>query len=104
MQFQYDYDFEKHDSRSNFANYACRLFIKGNNFSIYSSNFEDIQYLFDYFDEHVRNIYELISSEIPLFGLYQLKKYGKENWGFSEEEYNEALSQTYEACEKFYLM
>jgi hypothetical protein len=62
---------ENQNSRSEFANLACKLLVKANGNNIESA-VSNIQPLYDMFFDNVRNIYELVTSEIPLFTLYEL--------------------------------
>lgn len=90
------------DERSEFANDICQLIVeKFNNDIVLAS--KHIEKYFNYFDYHVRNIDELIEGEIPLFALYQLEKYGADNWGYSEKQYEKALDTTKKACIKYYI-
>ena len=80
----------------------CRL--------IYLQNGKDIdkavkegESIFDEFEEHIRNIYELIDSSIPLIAYYELKKHGADNWDFDDKEYKQALESAKTACESYYL-
>lgn len=87
--------------RSGFANMVCRL--------LYLQNGKDLdkaikegESIFCEFEEHVRNIYELIDDSIPLIAYYELKKYGADNWGFDEQEYTQAIENSKKACEDYY--
>lgn len=87
--------------RAGFANSVCKLIYNqsGNDIEKAIKNGESI---FTDFNEYVRNIYELVDSYIPLIAYYELKKHGADNYGFSEEEYQEALNKTKAGCEKYY--
>lgn len=92
--------------RSKFANAVCDLIVEkylGENCIENSAVSDELVEIYDYFDAEVRNIYEKINTEIPLFALYELLSFGPENWGMTEEEYNIVLDMTIKACEQYYL-
>ena len=103
--FEFNKNIEDNDYRSDFANYICKLLVDK-----HGTPEEAVKHLEEassYLHEHVRNIYELISSEIPLLALYDLTlcpnhEADPDNWDFTQEEYDQALSRTLEACEKYY--
>lgn len=97
----------KNNNRDDFANTVCKLIYekyKGNLEEIFLSN--ELQLIYKQFNEHVRNIYELIDTDIPLFSFYELKKQetdkGRNRWGMTENEYKEAIQRTITACEDYY--
>lgn len=85
------------DERSLFANYICQLLWDSDQLS-----FDKIEELNDHLDANIRNVYELIEDEIPLVALYRLNEYGADNYDFDSDEYNEALTNTVQACYDFY--
>jgi hypothetical protein len=87
--------------RSHFANDVCQLIVDKNDRCIIQS-LKEIGPIVNHFDNHVRNIYELHDSEIPLFSLYHLIKHGKDNYGFSDEEYQEYKQKALKACVDYY--
>lgn len=87
--------------RSKFANDVCQLIIDKNNKSLIDS-LKEIGDIYDHFEIHVKNIYELIDSEIPLFCLYDLIRHGRHNWHITEEEYAENKLTALRACSKYY--
>lgn len=89
------------DSRSIFINKICKLLVIKNNGDIDAAvlDFADIN---GDIHENIRNVYELISHEIPLMALYDLKRYDANNYGITDKEYKNALKKTYEACIDFY--
>lgn len=89
-------------SRSDFANLVCKLLVDNCEGSL-DRALDKIEPFYENFFEHVRNIYEEVQDEIPLFALYELLKYEKDNWDFTEEEYQEALERTRDACTEYYL-
>jgi len=91
------------DERSKFANKVCKLLVNK-----YRGNAEVATHfltpIYDDFEEHVRNIYELIDTEIPLFALYELlREDAKDNFGLTDEELSKAIQDTKDACKKYYL-
>lgn len=92
--------FNKH--RADFANRVCKLVYNKCENNIEKAIME-IEPLYDDFEGNVRNIYELIDSHIPLFAFFELKKYGANNFGFNDEEYNEAIENTKKACIEYYV-
>jgi hypothetical protein len=87
--------------RSKFANKVCQLLVDSHNKDIVAA-LKEIGPIYDHFQNHVRNIYELIDSEIPLFALYDLARYGKDNWNFNKEEYRDNKIITMRACARYY--
>ena len=81
------------DDRAKFANYVSKLFIKE-----YSSieevvkNIHDVKKLNDFFEDHVRNVYEL-EEEIPLFNVYNLIINGADNYGWTQKEYDNKIKR-----------
>ncbi len=96
-----DYYDKSLDPRSIFANRVCKLL-----FDSYLVNLDDdilyVKKIYQDFDDNIRNFYELVENEIPLFALYELKQYGAKNWGFTEKEYNDAYTRTKNACLEWY--
>ncbi len=101
-QFKFSNPYSELDSRSVFANNVCRLLVEKHG-GIFDDAVDDLEETYNHFEEHVRNIYELISSEIPLFALYDLKRYGADNWSFTQTEYEEALTRANVACYEYYV-
>lgn len=86
--------------RSDFANFCCKLLwdkYNGDIDSVLKS--PELPQLYLHFDEHVRNVYELIGDEIPLFGIYDFDRHGRENFGYNEEEFEEIRQSYVEGCE-----
>ena len=93
---------KQHDERSNFANTVCKCLVQANNRSI-AAALSNLKPIYDHFKIHVRYIYELIDTEIPLFKLYELHKPGyTEIFDLEKEELQEMIVDATEACEKFY--
>lgn len=99
--YKFKEDINSLSDRSNFANRVLKLIYQKNNYDIDKSIIE-AEPFFDDFEEHVRNIYELISSEIPLYAYYELKKYGADNFGLTDDEYIEAINNTITASNRYY--
>ena len=81
--------------RSQFANDVCQLLVDKHN-GDFNEAVKHVEPIYNHFEEHVRNVYELIGNEIPLFALYELYKDGsKLNFGFEDSDVGE---HSYEAC------
>ncbi len=91
----------KFDSRSDFANMVCKLLYEKHKGEVYNALLE-LPPIYDAFEAHVDNIYELVSDEIPLFYLYELNKHGADNWGFTDKEYAKEKKKALESCIKIY--
>lgn len=89
------------DERAKFANAVCQLLVDSHRKDI-TEALANVKPLFDHFHEHVRNVYELIDTEIPLFALHELMTLPADNWGFSEEEHYNAKLRTLKACNQYY--
>lgn len=88
--------------RDDFANYTCKLFMKQyDTVELLISDIKQVKTLHKFFDIHVRNIYEL-EDKIPLFHLYYLMEHGAENFGYSESEFNNEVSETITKVKKQY--
>lgn len=99
---QYEFvDPSEWDERSVFANMVCKLLMQKHN-GIIDKALEELGPIYDAFEEHVRNVYELINNEIPLFCLYDLKRWGADNFSLTTEEYDEAITQATKACYEYY--
>jgi hypothetical protein len=89
--------------RQGFANRVCKMFYKINNGDvdkcIASKEFIDV---YNDFDRHVRNIYELVDNRIPLFAFYELVNNGADNYDFTKEEYDTHLNKIKQACKEYY--
>ncbi len=99
--FDFETDLENLDERSIFANRICKLIIEKHNGNLDAAIVEAEPY-FNNLKEFVRNIYELVESEIPLYAYYILLKYGADNWRFEENEYKEKIAKTQDACRLYY--
>lgn len=94
------------DERAIFANIAFKMLwqkYQGNYSSITFQN--EARELAMYFDEYVRNIYEVIDSEIPMMAWTNFLKYGFDASAFDEEDEmtsEKRLSMIYDACKKYY--
>lgn len=92
---------DKLNYRSEFANAVFKLIYEKHNGDL-DKCLIDAKLLADYFREQVRNIYELVYSEIPMWSLLDLRQYGKDNYDLSENEYLDAIERTKEACKRYY--
>lgn len=91
--------FEEH--RADFANRVCKLVYNKCENDIEKA-VQEIEPLYDDFERNVRNVYELIGRYIPLFAFFELKKYGADNYGFDDKEYDEAIENAKKACTEYY--
>jgi hypothetical protein len=88
------------DYRAEFANYICKLLVdKHGSPEEAVKHFEEASI---HLHENVRNIYELISSEIPLMALYDLKHVEPDDCDYTQEEHDNEMKITLQACEKYY--
>lgn len=92
--------------RSKFANIVCQLLYDKHDGDLVKAS-EEGEPFYDGLEEYVRNIYELVDSEIPLYALWYLRKHGahdhgESNYGFSEEEYKQSEQNCIDACIKYY--
>ncbi len=78
------------DKRSEFANDVCKLLLDKYD---YPEVLKHVEPIYNHFMLNVRNIYELIPKEIPLFYLYELIIHGKENFDLTEGEYLEQIEK-----------
>lgn len=99
--FYFKTDFENLDGRSVFANRICKLIFDKHNGDIDNAIIE-AEPFFNELDYFVRNIYELVENEIPLYAYYELLKYGPDNWDFEETEYQDKILKTQNACRLYY--
>lgn len=100
--FKFETNFENLDPRSKFANDICQLVIDKHH-GDFEKSLVEIKPIYNHFENHVRNVYELINKEIPLFTLYELITHGKDNYGITEYEYQEAINITKQACNTYYI-
>lgn len=99
--FDFKTDLENLDERSVFANRICKLIFEKHSGDLDKAIIEAEPYFND-LEEFIRNIYELVEFEIPLYAYYRLLKYGADNWGFEENEYQEKITKTRDACRLYY--
>lgn len=98
---EFETNFKRLDGRSTFANRVLKLIYQKHNGNIDAAIIEAEPFFVD-FKEYVRNIYELISTQIPLYRYYELLRDGAENYGYSEAEYEEKIEDARKACELYY--
>lgn len=101
MAFDFETDFENLDDRSVFVNMICKLIFDKHNGDLDNAIIEAEPY-FCGMEEYIRNIYELTDTEIPLYAYYRLLRYGAVNWGFEDDEYQEKITKTIDACRLYY--
>ena len=89
------------DDRALFANKICDLLAKESDFSLRGS-LGAIAIIRQYFEEHVRNIYELVDTQIPVFAYYDLSKVDADNYCWTEEQYQRNLEIARKAAIKYH--
>lgn len=100
-QFEFETDLEQLDYRSKFANRVLKLIYQKHKGDLDASIIE-AEIFFEEFEELIRNIYELVEDEIPLYAYYQLLKHGAKDYGMGEEEYTDAIAASVDACRIYY--
>lgn len=101
MNFEFVTNREELDERSIFANAVCKLIVTKNDGSLIAS-IREVESVYNMFSIHVRNIYELVDTEIPLFALYELNKHGSDNFMLTQEEFIQAKHNAVNACAEYY--
>ena len=99
--FEFEPDLECLDDRSVFANRICKLIFQKHNGNLDKAIVE-AEPIFNDLERFVRNIYELVETEIPLYAYFQLLKYGANNWRFDQNEYKQKIAKTQDACIVYY--
>jgi hypothetical protein len=60
---------------------------------------KEFKKIYDGAHDNIRNLYELVDERsVPLFSLYDLTHFGKENYGFDDEELEIAKKECIEKC------
>ena len=91
------------DPRSGFVNKVCKLIYDKVNGDLDKAVKELMRSgLYYDFHEHVRNIYELQATHIPMFEYLQLMTHSRHNWSYTQQEYVEAIESAQEACRLYY--
>lgn len=99
--FDFETDLEQLDERSKFVNKICKLLYDKFNGDLNEAITYDKQ-LFNDIDYHIKNIYQFVENEIPLYAYYRLSFYGPEDYDLTLEEYQEAMNKTINACLLYY--
>lgn len=98
---------EECGDRADFCNKVFDIIVQKNDYDI-DLSLKEAEPLFEYFDEYVYDVYEVIDSEIPLWQLHNLllhkEDHGEDNWGYTQEEYDDFLQDARNACELYYCM
>lgn len=94
-------DLNKLNGRSVFANRILKLIYDKHNGDL-DKSIKEAELYFNDLEEYVKNIYELVDSEIPLYAYYRLLKYGSVGLGLEENEYQEIIEKTKDACIYYY--
>lgn len=101
MEFKFLEDLTKLNYRSLFVNRVLKLIYEKHNGDL-GSAVAEARVFFEQFDDIVRNVYELINSEIPLWAYSDLITQGADNFSLDEKEYNEAIIAAFEASHRYY--
>jgi len=99
--FEFVSDFNKLDNRSISINETLKKIYENNGGDLNASIVEASSYL-KTVDETIRNVYEVVESEIPLYAYHNLMTLGADNYGFTDAEHETALSNTITACRDYY--
>jgi hypothetical protein len=89
------------DSRALLCNRIFKLIYQKNSGEMIAS-FNDASTLYDLLEDNIRNVYELIEDQIPFWAYRNLLRYGKDNYGFTEEEYETAIKNCITAIKAYY--
>jgi hypothetical protein len=91
------------DDRARFANYCCQLLWNSYGGNIHTV-MEHMEPLYNYLEEHVRNVYQFIGDQIPLLHYYELLKYGPEGFDIFPEDFEGYKERVADACFRYYVM
>lgn len=99
------FDSEASTYKAIWVNQTCKLLYQKYNGDL--NNKEFLNELREYYEgaqEYVRNIYEVVNSEIPLFSWYELKvKYGFDEYMFDEDVTEQMWEEEIiKFCKKYY--
>jgi len=101
--FNFDAPGDSLDERSDFVNSVCKLLVQKHGGDI-DKALEEYKEFDGHFHGHVRNVYELSDREIPMMGLHDLlNDGGADNYGITEEEYQECVVKARKACVDYYV-
>lgn len=92
---------EEFDERSEFVNSIFKLIYNKNAGNLDASIIEARPF-FVQMDEFIRNVYELVDTEIPLWAYSNLINFGADNYGLNFEEYVIAADNCVKACRIYY--
>ena len=95
-------DRERVDYRAQFANEILQLVYDKYNGKLTFKMMAEVGEFNGYLEGNVRNIYEVIDSEIPLLALYELHLHEPSNWGFTKEEHEAAIARTKKAVIEYH--
>ena len=90
------------DYRAQFANDILQLVYDKHNGNMSFKMMAEVGEFNSYLEGHVRNIYEVTDSEIPLLAYFELHKYEADNWDFTKEEHEAAIARTKEAVIEYH--
>lgn len=100
-QFQFKENNELLDERSLFANLGLKLIYQSQD-GVLKNCLPQLEEYWERLEENVRNVYELVETELPLIAYMKLRALGLDGWDFTEEEYDAALASTEKACHEYY--
>ena len=104
--FEFEKELKRLDSRSDLANRTCYLIYDMFDGDAHRACTFGERFYGDW-EDNIRNFYELVEDEIPLYALYKLSLCKNET-GFQSEydledmTYEEAIRKTIEACDLYY--
>lgn len=101
IRYVFKKDINQLDSRSIFVNRICKLLYEKYGGDSYAAIKLEKSYFKD-FEEHIRNIYQFIDTEIPLYAFYELNQNGSNGLDMTDDEYAVALYNTAIACIEYY--
>ncbi len=88
--------------RSIFANAVLKLIYQKHDGDL-DAAVEEAKPFFEHFENNIRNIYELIDDEIPLYSYYNLLEADEpDDLDLTEDEYKQSIINAKAACELYY--
>lgn len=90
------------DQRAIFANDVCDLLFGLYKSKLYNTALPEVKKFYNHFEDNIRNFYEVIDDEVPLFRLFELISHGAENYGLTNAEWEIEKLNAIKACEEYY--
>lgn len=87
--------------REDFANDVCKLLMATSNYDIEKA-LNKVEDFYNYFEEWVRNVYE-VWEEVPLVHLWYLLKHDASNFGITQDEYEKQIQLYRNKCIEYYI-